>query len=153
LSDLTRSIAHRADRQQFGVDLTVFAAVPDFSCPEAHFMQPGPQRSVKLFALAPGTEHARVLAQYFFARVAGNAGKGIVYVQKRTTVIGHHNALARMVEYQTRQLQLLFSMVAVRYVAGYQNEPVRCDPVFFHRCYRQLKPTSALWEFQAVALA
>ena len=82
-----------ADAQPLGVNLAVFAPVPDFTDPDASCLQRLGHAVIKLRIVAARGQDVRPLADGFFGAVAGDLGECLVDAQNAALRIGDHHAL------------------------------------------------------------
>jgi|GEM_PF-3808735 len=75
----------------------------------------------------------RVLAQGFFAAVAGDPGKGLVYVDDLAVGGRDQDTLAGVGEHAGREMQLLVGLLAVGDVAHDADEIAQAPVVVVHR--------------------
>ena len=95
-----RSVVHRADGEQLGKHLAVFAPVPDFTAPVPGRFNRLPPGRIKLRTLTPGTQQRpRFLAYCLFTAVTGDAGEGVIDIDDDTARIGDDDALAGVTEH------------------------------------------------------
>ena len=105
-------VTHRADGQQFRIKLAVLAAVPDFPAPVARFQEFTPHRLVKLGRMVARPQDARILADGFLPRIAGNPGECRIDVDDGAIGGGNRDALLCMQENAGGQLVFLFRALA-----------------------------------------
>src|ERR1700728_784842 len=73
-----------------------------------------PHILVELLALQPRFENARVAAQHFLARVAGNAGERLVDLKNGSLEVGNHDAFACTREDARSQMKPIFGLLLRR---------------------------------------
>src|SRR5690606_4783649 len=98
------------------------APIPHIAAPGAAVLQGVPQALVEGLVVAPGLEHARVLAEHFLGGVAGDAAERRVDVYDATLAVGDQHALQGAVEHRGGLAQAVLVGAALGDVAGGADE-------------------------------
>src|SRR5690606_28444858 len=91
----------------FQIDVAVLLAVPDLALPEALFLNGLPQGVIEFAALPAGLQEARLLADRFYGRIAGQPRERRINRYNRARQIGDHDAFHRVLDDPLRQAELL----------------------------------------------
>ncbi len=122
LLHLAARVADRIDGEHLRVNVSALCAVPDLPRPIALAQQGFPHVLVEFLALQAGLKQPRILSQHLFARVSGNAGKGLIDIQNRSRAIGDHDAFAHAGEDVRGKAQPVLSHFSLGNVLGEQDD-------------------------------
>ena len=140
-------VAHGADGQDLGIQLTVLVPVPDFATPLACAQQRGPHGAVELRPLPPGTQDTGCLADRFLAAEPGDAGERIVDLHDVAPGIGDDDAFHGVREHACRQLERLFGPLALGDVGHGAHQALRhaiCSALRHHATLQHPPVTAVL---------
>ena len=96
MGDDAVAVFYRGDGKPFGIELAIFAPVPDFALPFPGRLYRVPHLAVESRIVAPGFEDARILADHLCGGIAGTLGECLVYPQDHAIGIGDHQYLLRL---------------------------------------------------------
>ena len=86
-------IFHRIDRQQFGKDFAILAAIPHLTVPSPCFQQVSPHGMIKPGVVPSGIQYLRCLADYIFCGIAGNLAKSCVDRNDKVIAVRDKNGI------------------------------------------------------------
>ncbi|MNG93821.1 hypothetical protein D3C79_528030 [compost metagenome] len=118
VGDLAFSVAHGADGQPAGVQLTVLALVVDLALPVAFVGQLVPHGDIERAVVLAGGKQARGLAEGFDLAVAGDFAEGAVDGADALVGIGDQYPFGGVLEHGGGQLQFFLHQVALGDIAG-----------------------------------
>ncbi|MNF71292.1 hypothetical protein D3C84_532390 [compost metagenome] len=113
VAELAVVVMNQADRLPLRVDPAVFATVPDLAAPLAATVERGEHRLVETRRVVAGLEQAGLLAQHFFALVAGNLHEGAVHMDDDPITVGDQHAFAGAIEHGGGLTQTLPVFIAL----------------------------------------
>ena len=125
MADPIFGVAQRRDAQPLGVNLAVFAAIPDFALPVPQLLQRGPHLPIKIPVVAAGRQQSRISSADFLQRITGHLGKGAVDHQDAVVAVADQNTLGALLVNGGGQPEFLFGaqplILALEIIEGERN--------------------------------
>ena len=107
IGDFALGVAHRVDMQPLGVNVAIFAAVPQLALPDAGLQQVFPHRVIKGPVVIPGMQDVGVRSHRLIERITRRFDKCLIDVNDVRVGIGDHDALGSILERDSGQFAVI----------------------------------------------